>query len=517
LTFIRPAWNDAQVHATSHGHNGRANSGYAPSSSLADVTAHSRMSAQLDSPGDGACGHAAQGTLGTAVAPDSTGTLADFVTSVFRGWRAHAIAFVVLRNYESLPASTSNDIDVLVLPTQFAEAERVMLIAARQADYVLHNRVRFSTTSYFFYQPRTQRQVHVDLFSSLRWHCLPIVGPQAVVAARQDRGLYDVPDPLHEGVITLLTSVIYTGHIRERYKRTILAAFRSSPGRARSIVAPILGDTLARQCVSHAIAEHWNALEGLRGAFRRALVWRQTTWHPWLTVRAVVSDSGRLIGRFIHSPGMTVVLLSNDGTVMREAAEVLVERLRHTFAPTGVHREVISVRQDPSEQVVPPTPVSGSRGRDRSRSLLTGLAGRVRRMVRSTVRRRFTLFRNGLVLIDGRPCKPSIGGSRGHPHRDTQFQRWASRLAGSADCLFLLDRGPGDPRAPGEQGDLPGSCESEGLRQLVAALPNSRIIDATQSVERVACEITGHVLHRMAERARRRWRNGTDAMCAPAE
>ena len=62
--------------------------------------------------------------------PTALRDLSDLVTAVFRAWREAGVAFLILRNYENLPQDVSNDIDVLVRPTQLAEAERVMIEAA---------------------------------------------------------------------------------------------------------------------------------------------------------------------------------------------------------------------------------------------------------------------------------------------------------------------------------------------------------------------------------------------------
>ena len=43
-----------------------------------------------------------------------TPEISQFVTAVFRAWQHANIHFLVLRNYESLPHFTGNDIDVLV-------------------------------------------------------------------------------------------------------------------------------------------------------------------------------------------------------------------------------------------------------------------------------------------------------------------------------------------------------------------------------------------------------------------
>jgi hypothetical protein len=427
-------------------------------------------------------------TTRTAAALDASESFAEFVTSVFQSWKAHGIAFLVLRNYDSLPHSTSNDIDVLILPHHFHDAERVMVNAAKQAGYVLHNRVRFATTAYFFYHPRSHRQVHVDLFSSLRWHCLPLLPPEAVVAARLHRDLYAIPNPLHEALISLFTSLVYTGQVKEKYRATIHAGLRSAPDVATRLLADAVGSRLASQCVQAAIGEQWHAVESLCWDLRAALIPRQVTRHPWNTLRAVVSDSLRFVERLVRPPGVTVAVLSVNPSLASAVSERLLVSLRDTFNP----------------------------GRGWRRA--TARAPGIQSSMAAILQRRLALFRNGLVLIDGSACEVSTKEpSREHDMQQNESPRRLSRLAKTADCLFLLESAPNDSAA--RQAAVPASHPSgaESWHGEMAACPNAVVIDATQSAEHVAFEITRHVLHTMQTRAsRRRLRTFADHVLRPA-
>ena len=377
-------------------------------------------------------GPASEETTGTTGADDAGRAFAEFVTSVFGSWRAHGIAFVVLRNYDTLPASTSNDIDVLVLPKQFRQAERVMLMAAGQAGFTLHNRVRFATTAYFFYHSPTQRQVHVDLYSSLRWHSLPLLPAERVVAARLNRGLCDIPNPLHEALVSLLTRLVYAGHVKEQYKATILAGLRSAPEQATHLLSNAFGDYLARQCVKRSIREQWLGVESLCKDLRRALIRRQLTRHPWKTVSAVVKDSLRLLERLAHSPGLTVILLSEDRMVAPAVGEKLVVSLRDTFNPgRGVHREATALGAGPGEGV-PSFFHRGHLPSERTGSLAARLGRSIMSSVGFVLQRRLALFRNGLVLIHG--CAVRYLGGRAERSASDFQRRSAQPVATGSDC-----------------------------------------------------------------------------------
>jgi hypothetical protein len=425
-------------------------------------------------------------TTSTSIEERATESFFAFVTSVFQGWRAHGIAFLVLRNYDSLPISTSNDIDVLVRREQFRQAERVMVIAAAQAGYVLHNRVRFATTACFFYHPPTHRQIHVDLFSSLRWHSLPLLPPEDVVAARLHRGLYDIPSPVHEALISLLTSIVYAGQVKERYKAAILAGLRSVPDLAGRLLADAVGVALARECVERSLAEQWTAVEALCGDLRRALIRRQMTRHPWMTLRAVVGDLVRLLGRLVQPPGLRVVLVSADRSVAASVGDRLVQHLRDTFNPG---RGVRASGGD-AHPLAGTGPVV-SRG---GRSVQSGVG--------FDVRARLALFRIGLVLIEDDDGRSTDG--RGQDSLQTNARRRLRRLARGADCLLLLD-GVTEDTTGGKSGTFHAS-RAESWRREMAAFPHAVVLDANEPPEQAAFKATAHVLQTMARRASRRGR-----------
>ncbi len=359
-----------------------------------------------------------------------------------------------------------------------------MVRAAKQAGYVLHNRVRFATTAYFFHHPPSHRQVHVDLFSSLRWHCLPLLPSDDVVAARLHRGLYDIPNPLHEALISLLTSLVYTGQVKEKYRATIHTGLRSAPELATRLLADAVGNRLARQCVDRSVSERWRAVEGLCGDLRAALIRRQVARHPWSTLRAVVNDSLRFLERLVRPPGLTVVVLSVDPSLASAVGERLLVSLRDTFNPgRGSHR-----------------PVARTRG--------------IQSSVVDILQRRLTLFRNGLVLIDGSASAASKDEPPGEHHMQNKGPRGLSPLAKTADCLFLLESVPDETAAP--QATVATSHLS-GAESWRREFPNAVVIDASQSAEQLAYEITRHVLQTMRRRASRRGLHAqTDHVLGPA-
>src|SRR6266571_2680792 len=105
--------------------------------------------------------------------------ISHLVTTVFGAWQGARINFLVLRNYQGLPQFTDNDIDVLVEPDQLGRAEEVLLTAAQDAGFRLHNRAEFATLALYLSSRNSTAQAHFDLFTALKWRGFDFRGCQA--------------------------------------------------------------------------------------------------------------------------------------------------------------------------------------------------------------------------------------------------------------------------------------------------------------------------------------------------
>ena len=96
--------------------------------------------------------------------------ISQLVTAVFRAWQQAGINCLVLRNYEDLPHSTTNDIDVLVDPAQLRAAEQTLLQAASEAGFRCHSRVEFATLALYLSSWHSNAQTHPAQQRQLEHH-----------------------------------------------------------------------------------------------------------------------------------------------------------------------------------------------------------------------------------------------------------------------------------------------------------------------------------------------------------
>jgi thymidylate kinase len=435
--------------------------------------------------------------------------ISQLVTAVFRAWQRAGIRFLVLRNYESLPHFTTNDIDVLVDPDQLRQAEQALLRAASQTGFRLHNRVQFATLALYLSSPQTNAQTHFDLFTSLKWRGFDFVSCQEFLQRRVSRELFNIPHPAHETVSKLLASLIYTGNVKEKYRAAITAGCLTEPAAVTELLARTYGAAHARFLVTCAAQADWDALEAATGRLQRALVLRQMSCHPWRTTKSLLADARRFAGRFLWPPGVTVVLCGADGSGKSTAARAIMEGLSGTFPPQKVRHfhwkpPVFSARRQAARGAA--TDPHGLPPRNCTASLCYFGVHWLEFLLGSHLRIRPVTFRGGLVLIDRYYYDFFVDQRRYRLSVPPVLVRLGHFFLKKPDLVLLLDA-PASVLQGRKQEVAPAETERQrqAYRELVQGLSNGLVLDATQPPEKVGTDINRAILDFMARRTVTRW------------
>jgi thymidylate kinase len=455
-----------------------------------------------------------------ANAVDGGRDLTGFISAVFAAWHRAGVSFLVLRNYENLPRSVSNGVDILVNPQQLSLAESVLLKAAPCAGYQPHNRAEFSPVSLFFFHRESLQQIQVDLFAKLQWRGFTLFSVEEILARRTARDSFSIPHPAHEAAINLVTRLIYKGYVQDKYRPGIAAAFRAHSGTAERLLADTFGRRLARLLVHLAAAERWADIERKVTALRVQLVVRQLVWHPCKTLQAITTDMVRLTRRFLSSPGITVAFIGPDGCGKTTVVSRVVEKLRPTFNPANglqTHwKPDIFMRKRRQRRGIVTNP-HGEAPRPCYLSLLFLAWHCFEFLVGALVQKYPVRFRNGMVTID-RFYYDFFADQRRYRLNVPQLAiRVGCALLPKPDLVFLLDAPPEALR--GRKQEVPAEetvRQCAAYRKVVARLPNGVVIDATQPVEKEAVDIQKAVLEYLARRIARRLKSEPAAVQAPA-
>jgi thymidylate kinase len=431
--------------------------------------------------------------------------LSRLVRAVFGAWQRAGIRFLVLRNYEKLPHSTTNDIDALVGNAQLGAAEAALLAAARAAGFRLHNRSEFAATlALYLSDPRSNAQAHFDLYTGFRWRGLEFLDCRALFDRRVDRGLFAVPHPAHEAAASLLENLVYNGTVKEKYRSSIAAGFQAEPVEALELLGRTWGAAQAAFLVAMATVEEWTEIEARSGALRRALILRQAGRRPWRTAASLLADAARFARRAARPPGLTVALCGADGSGKSTAARAIIEGLGPTFSPQRGREfhwkpPLFSARRraargpiaDPHAK--PPRNTLGS-------LLFFGFHW-LEFFLGWPLCVQPAAFRGGLVLID-RFYYDFFVDQRRYRLR---VPRWlvglGYRLLAKPDLVLLLDA-PVEALQGRKQEVPPAESQRQRMAylELVRGLSNGRIIDASQPPEKAAAQIERVILDFLAQR-----------------
>ena len=428
------------------------------------------------------------------------------MASVFRAWDEAGIEFLILRNYENLPETTTNDIDVLVSTKDLEDAERVLLGAARLSGFRLHNRAEFATLALYFSSEESTAQAHFDLFTTLKWRSFDFLDCADFLRNRVARGIFWVPRPAHEAATNLLANLIYKGRVKEKYKPLISAGFAAEPDAAEELISKTYGRIRAQNIVAAGRRQDWNFLESAGPALRRALVWRQLQ-NPIRTIGSLLADTRRLLHRFLHPPGLTVVFCGPDGSGKSTVSKSVIAGMAQTFSPLKGRQFHWKIPVFSGRRIANRAPTSDPHGkpaRGKFLSALYFLFHWTEFVLGSHGRLRPITFRGGLVLIDRYYYDFFVDARRYRLRIPSGWARLGYAFVKKPDLVILLDAPAEVLKQRKDEIPLPEiERQRAAFRELVQSLPQGRIVDANQAPDQVSVEVQKLILATLAQRSSR--------------
>ena len=440
--------------------------------------------------------------------PPTEHNFSALVSTAFTRWKEADIPFVVLRNYQQLPHTTGHDVDVLVAPREIFRAEHILIESARDAGFHLSNRAKFSPISLFFFNPETLAQSQFDLFHTLNWRGLTLLPARAVLNWRVNRGLFDIPHPVHEAINNLMGRQIYHGYVKDAYKEFIHDIFERYPQEAETKLRRMAGKKVAVKIAAAILENKWSEVEAQTGALRRGLLLQRGLFRPVETLSQILSDARRLIGRAFRPPGVTVVLLGPDGCGKSSVARQLLDELHGTFyKDKGRHvhwKPAVFLRQRRAERPATTDP-HGQTPRGWFASQLALFYHWAEYLVGGAVQFFPVLFRCGMVLIERHHYDFEVDPLRYRLQPPGWLARRLFRCLPKPDLVFVLDAPPELLQARKPEVTLEESRrQREAYLKLAARLPNARVIDATQPLELVVASVVRETLCHCEKRQAKR-------------
>jgi thymidylate kinase len=288
------------------------------------------------------------------------------------------------------------------------------------------------------------------------------------------------------------------------HERVLAEAFRNDPDGCANELRRFWSAANASLLEAAARSGNWEivrrAQADLRGELRRAAFFRRPFW----TIGYRLAKGVRRVVEFLRpSTGLHVVMLGPDGV----GKTTVVEELQHDLASAfcGIEYGTFAPGLLPTK----PNPTGGGQPHGKPpRSLPASIIKAIWWIVYYSVGYHVTirpvLARGGLAL-NHRYCVDAMVDSRRYRYKGPQWLlRLAWRVARKPDLVFLLDAPPEVVQARKKEVAFEETVrQRDAYRDLVRAMPNGHIIDATQPVANVVADVERAIFRFMADRTAR--------------
>lgn len=370
-------------------------------------------------------------------------SFSEFLTALFQSFDEEGLRPCVLRNYEGFPTSNvGSDVDFLIRQPELPRIIRALkslhgirIVGYAERHYVAHVFVEGVSSA-----PGI-RALELDFIWSLNWKGLEYLATDAVLQTATMRQAGDlaflVPSPVHEAIISLLSTLLIGGWLKEKYFPKVQPTFTDRRFQVISTLSPAFGIKAATRLVDSAISGDRQEMVNCVRPLRTSLVRRSLIHRPSRSFFTVARYHVREFAVRCTPKTLETVCISGVGTGIRETIIVGLTSMLHNSAKLVEKRHFgsqlkigcASPQGDASE---------GSCAEDQCRPVVS-IAKMVPWLVEEWISR-FTK-RDNLTLWIGENCFYDLLVDTREHHNDvsTWFAMLILNLLPSLDLWVLLD------------------------------------------------------------------------------
>jgi len=275
----------------------------------------------------------------------------EFLAALFQSLEAGGIRPCILRNYEGFPGvNTGGDIDFLIVQAALPNALRavhsipgIRIVGFTRRAYVASVFLEGVTST------PGSRSLQLDFLWSLSWKGMPYLPPNKVFQSARPLSAenlkFFVPSPVHEAIVSLLTSLIFGGWAKEKYLPKTQLTFNNSRTEAIAVLQPQFGQRAATRLVDTVIEGDRQRMHGCVWTIRFSLAIRSLLRRPYRTVRGVVYHYMREIAvRFSPMNVETICFLGSDAGVIKNTIDKLMPLLYYAAKIVSEHQYSLEPR-----------------------------------------------------------------------------------------------------------------------------------------------------------------------------
>jgi thymidylate kinase len=269
--------------------------------------------------------------------PGNDAVIADILMLLFQQLDQRGIEYCVLRAYEGLPEVFHGDVDFLVNAEDRPKFQSIVMEIAPERGWRLVKQVRkFDMWQFFFYPAWSDDQfgrfiLQLDLYYRISWKGVVLFSSKAILRERIRYHGFFIPSFHHECAILLLKDLLSQGRVFTKHRPKIQALAEQHSDGTRVCLRPVVGQRMAKFLLQRVMARHWEEIEAIRNAVRRAIAWLTLRRVPFAQIRNWLEFLWGHLCRFMSTPsGLFIVVLGVDGsgkTTVIGDVMLLVEKL----------------------------------------------------------------------------------------------------------------------------------------------------------------------------------------------
>ncbi len=426
--------------------------------------------------------------------------------SVFELLDRCGIRYCVLHGYEAFPQRVKSDVDCVIDPRVtpgqiFALLHRNK--ASLGAEVVRHRGY------YFVLACRNSDGSHSFLTLDLAIDCqldgLPFYSGYEVLDGRRRHHRFWVP-AAHIEFGCLLARSVAKAALSDARAQKLSSLYRQDPAGCARQVVRFWGMQSSGLIISAARSGDWRDVTERLSDLRTELRRRRITRAPLRFAADNLHAFANRMSRLVRPEGLSVVLLGPDGAGKSSLIEALSGRLDAVFSCSdcwgfapALHR-LLNRRRHPTDRphALP------------SRSLLTSLVRAAYWFFYYTlgyVMLHVARARSTLVLYDRHFVDILVDAKRYRYGGPRWITRLIWRVMPKPDLIVLLDAAPEVLQSRKQEVSFEETTrQREAYLSLARTMANAHVVDASQTPEQVACDVSEVILRHLAARVARRRR-----------
>ncbi|MCG8637396.1 MAG: hypothetical protein MI863_26430 [Desulfobacterales bacterium] len=444
--------------------------------------------------------------------------LRSLLTTFFGSLDAGAVPFCVLRNYDTLPGHTDNDVDILVDRNHFEAAVQILYTMAGRAGLTLHMHIEHACLLLMFHASGNPRdQYHIDLYTEITWKGFSLGDPEEILLSRRRHHGFYIPDPAWEQAVNLLAGLVYQGRVKRKYRQGIhkTAVHKIHGNTLLSVLNRVLGTREGCIIWKQAQNSAWESIEKRYRKVQNALVVQNMRKNLPGLLRRQTALAGRLVRRLVYPAGISMAVIGPDGAGKSTLIWKLVRRLTITFKGKQriVHWRPELLTSSPGSEQPPETAPHEKPVRGRAMSMIFFTYHTLMFILGYALKLAPLRLKGWAIFLDRYYYDFFVDLKRFRLVLSNHWVDLGFFFVPKPDIVLLLDAPPEVLRMrKKEVSEEETLRQCRAYRQLARNLPNSYILNADQPVDRVADDalkiIIPEVLTQKAEHRRKRdqWR-----------